>query len=140
MKKEHTFVYSISHSIYWILIVIILYYMLHYILDTNTTFLCINTYYNCPYVFTYCNLHYTTSVCICNPPTFPSPFTLPPRRILHLFLTCLKLSMLHPHPHSQLMALLPISQRRLKHPQRTLTIPVILTVSRHQPPAARHLC
>ena len=71
---------------------------------------------------------------------FPSPFTLPPRRILHLFLTCLKLFMLHPHPHSQLMALLPISQRRLKHPQRTLTIPVILTVSRHQPPAARHLC
>ena len=57
---------------------------------------------------------------------FPSPFILPPRRILHLFLTCLKLFMPHPHPHSQLMALLPISQRS-KHPQRTLTIPIILT-------------
>ena len=70
---------------------------------------------------------------------FPSPFILPPRRILHLFLTCLKLSMPHPHPHSQLMALLPISQRS-KHPQRTLTIPIILTISHHQPPATRHLC
>lgn len=123
------------------MIVIILSYMLHYILDINTTFLCINTYYNCPYVFTYCNLHYTTSVCICTS-HFPVHSLPPPRRILHLFLNmplnspCFILILTLSWWHCFLFHGGDRSIHREPSP-----IPIILTVSRRpQPPAARHLC